>query len=357
MNIQIGKKSMWTVITLVLAVLSIYLVVRMSGMSPSQFLEGLRGLKMGWTIAAILCMLGMVFFEGEAVLSILKRIGYPRSHRHGFLIAAGDTYFSAITPSATGGQPASAFFMIQGGVPAAAATAALLLNMVMYNAAILTIGTVCVITEPLIFLHFQPVNRFLIIAGFLVLAFMGVVFFMLLYRQRTLFWAAEKVISFLTRRHLMHHPEKWYARLSKAAGEFSDAVKMMSGGYRMMLSAYVFNLLQRISQFGVTLCAHLAKGGDPSVLWKLFATQCFVSLGANCVPIPGSMGVTDFLMLDGYMNLMDRETTFSMQMISRGLSFYCLVLLAGLVTLIGYLRIRSRKRKQQREQAGKDRNA
>jgi uncharacterized protein (TIRG00374 family) len=348
MNIQIGKKTMWTVITLVLAVLSVYLVIRMSGMSPSQFLEGLRGLKIGWVAAAILCMLGIVFFEGEAVLSILKRIGYPRSHRHGFLIAAGDTYFSAITPSATGGQPASAFFMIQGGVPAAAATAALLLNMVMYNSAILTIGTVCVISEPAIFLHFQPVNRFLIIAGFLVLAFMGVLFFLLLCKQRILFAAAEKVISFLTRRHLMRHPEKWYARLQKAAGEFSGAVKMMSGGYRMMLSAYVFNLLQRVSQFGVTLCAHLAKGGSgsPAVLWKLFTTQCFVSLGANCVPIPGSMGVTDYLMLDGYMNLMNRETAFSLQMISRGLSFYCCVLLSGLVTLIGYLRIRNRKKKQ-----------
>jgi hypothetical protein len=58
------------------------------------------------------------------------------------------------------------------------------------------------------------------------------------------------------------------------------------------------------------------------------------------------MGVTDYLMLDGYMNLMNRETAFSLQMISRGLSFYCCVLLSGLVTLIGYLRIRNRKKKQ-----------
>ena len=40
--------------------------------------------------------------------------------------------------------------------------------------------------------------------------------------------------------------------------------------------------------------------GDLRKLPQLLATQIYVVMGSNCVPIPGGMGVTDYLMLKGY---------------------------------------------------------
>ena len=31
--------------------------------------------------------------------------------------------------------------------------------------------------------------------------------------------------------------------------------------------------------------------------------QCFVAMGSNCVPIPGAMGVADYIMIDGFKQL------------------------------------------------------
>ncbi len=348
MNIEIRRKALWSVISLALAVLTILAVFYGSGLSLPQLMQGLQGASVPWLIPAAVCTLGIIFFEGEAVLAIVRHAGYPRPHRSGFVYAAADAYFSAITPSATGGQPGSAFFMMQDKIPFAVVTASLLVNLVMYNAAILTIGVLSLILKPQIFLHFQPGCRLLIVAGLLVLAGMGVFFAMLLWKQETLFRFAIRLTGWLHRVHLMRHPEKWKEKLLHTMHEFKDCVRMMAGQRRMWLLAYMFNLLQRISQFCVTVFAYLAIGGSAGQLADLWVTQCYVSLGSNCVPIPGSMGVTDYLMLDGYMELMPRNTAFSLQVISRGMSFYICILISALTVLAAYSlqRMRSRKHRE-----------
>ena len=340
---SIQRKGFWTTVTILIAILTMALVIKSSGMSMAQLRSALGEASLSWLIPAAFSMAGIIFFEGEAVLAILWRAGYPHSHKRGFVYAAADVYFSAITPSATGGQPASAFFMIRDGVPAAVATACLLLNLVMYNAAILTIGISCLILKPTIFLNYQPGSRLLIILGILVLTGLGIVFFLLLWKQQTLFRIAMKLMDLLHRMHLMHHPDKWKEKLLHAMHEYKDCVRLLAGSKKMWIQAYLFNVLQRVAQFSVSLFVFLSLGGEKGKLMDLWVTQCFVSLGSNCVPIPGSMGVTDYLMLDGYRNLMDREMTYTLQVISRGLSFYCCVLISGITVVAGYLLLKKRK--------------
>ena len=346
MDIKIKRKALWSVISLLIAALTIWLVLRGSGMSRTQLMQELYGARKRWLIPAALCMLGIIFFEGEAVLSIVRHAGYPRPHRRGFVYAAADVYFSAITPSASGGQPGSAFFMAQDGIPLAVVTASLLVNLIMYNAAILTIGMFCLLTRPYIFLHFQPVCKVLIVAGIFVLTGLGILFFMLLWKQETLFRLAMRLTDLLHRMHLMHHPEKWKEKLLHTMQEYKDCVRMMAGQKKMWALAYFFNVMQRLSQFCVSTFVYLAIGGRAGELFNLWVTQCFVSLGSNCVPIPGSMGVTDYLMLDGYMNLMSHDAAYSLQVISRGMSFYICILISALTVLAAYLLRKRHNRKK-----------
>ena len=334
---EIKNKGLWSVITFLLAVFTVFLVVRSSGMTMEQLQDALSGAAFAWLFPGGLCALGMLVFEGEAVLAILKRAGYPQKQRSGFLYACGDAYFSAITPSATGGQPASAFFMMRDGAPFAVATASLLANLVMYNAAILAVGAFCLLTRPQLYFHFQPGCRLLIVLGITVLAGMGIVFFLLLWRQKTLSKIAQKVLGILQKLHLVRHPQRWEEKLHHTMNEYGACVALLAGSKKMWILAFTFNVLQRIAQFSVTVFAFLSLGGDKDRLFDLWVTQCFVSLGSNCVPIPGSMGVTDYLMLDGYRNLMAKKMAYPLQVLSRGMSFYGTVIISGIVVLAAYL--------------------
>ena len=88
-------------------------------------------------------MLGFILFEGFALVVLRRAFGYRRGVWSGYIYSASDIYFSAITPSATGGQPASAYFMIKDGVPGMVVTVTLVANLFMYTLSIIAIGFVC----------------------------------------------------------------------------------------------------------------------------------------------------------------------------------------------------------------------
>ena len=350
MNIK--NKALWTCIAIALAALTIWAVFSMSGnMSPAQLLDQLKTAKPGWLFLAVLSMLGIIFFEGEAILAIIGPLGYPRSHWRGFIYGSADIYFSAITPSASGGQPASAFFMIQDGIPGAIVTAALILNLVMYTLVILSIGLVCLISRPAFFLRFQIISRLLIVFGTLALSGLAVLFFLLLFKQRVLFGISRRFIRYIHKKNWLKHPEKPLKKLDKAQKEYADCVMIMRGETWMLIKAFIMNLLQRLSQFSVIICMYMATGGSLKMIPDLFATQCYIILGSNCIPVPGGMGITDFLMLDGYGQLFDRDYSFQLEILGRSMSFYCSLLVSGITVVIGYWLLRRRKKAQKKKQS------
>ncbi len=338
------RNKLWTLAALVLAVLTIWAVFSRSGeMSPAEILQTVRSASPGWLICAVICTFGIIAFEGEAIVVILRHIGYPRPHRRGFLYGAADVYFSAITPSASGGQPATAFFMIRDGVPAVITTAVLILNLIMYTLAVVSLGIVGILMRPAFFSDFRPVSRVLIVLGFLALSGLTVLFFFLLFHQTFLFGVTFKLVRFLAAHHLMRHPEKKLQKLEKASLEYAECVKLMTGRRDMMFLAFLYNVLQRLSQIGVILSVYMACGGSADRLADLFATQMYIILGSNFVPVPGGMGVTDYLMLDGYGHLLDEVQAFGLAVLGRSLSFYCCILISIVTVLAGYISLKKHR--------------
>ena len=140
-GIQLKRKALWTIVALAMAVLSVWAVASQTKtLTEGSVIRDLKRMDSFWTACGALAMIGFIWFEGEAIRSILKGLGIKTSMSRGFLYSAGDVYFSAITPSASGGQPASAFFMMNDGVSGAVTTAVLIMNLVFYTEALLTSG-------------------------------------------------------------------------------------------------------------------------------------------------------------------------------------------------------------------------
>ena len=68
----------------------------------------------------------------------------------------------------------------------------------------------------------------------------------------------------------------------------------------------------------------------------IFAIQSYTILGAAYVPIPGGMGISDYLMFDGFDGMMGEQMALNVELISRGITFYVCVTASGIFTLIGY---------------------
>lgn len=331
------NKVLWSLLFVVIAVLSVWAVVSQTkNFSFSQFLEFIKNSNPIWLISAIVSMLGFIVFEGVALVLICNSFGYKRGMKHGFIYSAADIYFSAITPSATGGQPACAYFMIKDGIPAMFVTVALIGNLLMYTASIVFLGLFAVLVNLKAFFGFSALSKVLILAGIIAQFFLLTFFILLLLKKGLLHSLCSKVLKFLGKIRIVRNVDKKLKSLEKKMDEYSEHCSLLRGKGKLLFIVFLFNLLQRIAQTAVTPFTFLASGGEVSKAFDVFVNQIYVLVGANCVPIPGAMGVTDYLMLDSFKGLGIGNPEF-LELFSRSLSFYMCIIICGLTVLFSYI--------------------
>lgn len=325
-----GRRFFWGFVFIVLAVATIWVITENTkDFSWKKLLSYLKSANPFWMIGAFCCMLGFVVFEGVALRRLEIFFGHRRSLLQNTVYSAGDVYFSAITPSATGGQPASAMLMIRDGIPGATTAMILLVNVMIYTVSLVLIGLFCLIFFPSIFLAFSIPSRVLILVGLsLQFIFVGVLM-LLIVKEKIVIGIADWCMRLLQKLHLMRNIETHRENLARTAAEYRACADALKGHTGVVVRVLLCNLGQRLCNICVTVCVCFAVGVDLSSFVRLFVTQCYVVLGSNSVPIPGAVGVADGLFLDGFSSVL--EDTACIELLSRGISFYlCLILCAGL---------------------------
>lgn len=342
-SVNFKGKLIWTAIFIVVAALSIYAVTEQSkSFSLSSFINCVKNASVPWLLAAVASMLGFIIFEALAIVCICRAFGYKIGFGRYFCYSAADIYFSAITPSASGGQPACAYFMINDGIPGTVTTAALITNLAMYALSIVIIGAASFAVYPSSITHFGTVPQILICIGIVVQIGLLAFFVLLLKKPAVPKGICAWFIRLLAKIKLVRDPAKKLEKLDALTEEYADYSSRMVGKKAMIFEVLFFNILQRASQIAVTVFTFLATGGDPSYAAEMFSIQSCVVLGTNCIPAPGAIGVTDYFMLDAFDSIMTEQSAVELELLSRSLSFYVCVVICGISVLIKYFSQRKR---------------
>ena len=123
-------------------------------------------------------------------------------------------------------------------------------------------------------------------------------------------------------------------KLNDMEREYKECADLILKNKKTLSKAFLCNLLQRVSQILVSVFVYIGVTHGFRGAIKAFSIQGFVALGSNAVPIPGAIGAADYLYVDGFEDLL--KNTVSVELVSRGISFYVCVLLCGLFTLTVY---------------------
>ena len=338
------KKIFWAIASVFIAGLSIWAVISQSrNFSFATLKSFISGADKGWLLASFVCTFGFIWFEGFALVRMARHFGYKTNALDGTVYGGADVYFSAITPSASGGQPASAYFMMKDGIPGYATTVALLINLVMYTLALLTVGIVSIIFKYPMLKNFSVLSRFFIGIGIVVLIFLALVFYMLLRKGKILYGICDAVIGLMEKIHVIRHGDKLRKKLKNTMAEYQECSNSITGQTGFLAEIFFWNLMQRMSQLLVSFMIFMSMGEGVKKAVDVSVIQCFVAMGSNCVPIPGAMGVADYIMIDGFKQLVG-DNAANMELLCRGVTFYGSVLTSAFIILIGYILRRTRKK-------------
>ena len=334
-----NKNFLFTLIFVLIAVTSILLIIWQSQeFSFGEFFRYIGSASPLWICASVLSMMMFILFEGMALTVICRVFGYKTTLFNGYIYSAADIYFSAVTPSATGGQPASAYFMVKDGIKGVMVTAVLLLNLLMYTASVIFIGIICLIFRSDVFFSYGITSRILIVIGFVSQLILALFLFMLLINRKLLHRICRGCIHALCKIRILKNEEARQQKLDTHMDNYRKCINIIITHKKIMWLAFLLNLLQRISQITVTVFVYMATVGTSLAealdVWFL---QAYTVLGSNTVPVPGGIGIYDFIMMDGLRSIMSRGQAVHLELLSRSLSFYFCIFICGSSILLRYI--------------------
>lgn len=179
MNKKVKKHLFNVLFVLFLLALTVFILLKsneeLSWADVRSFFSGCNA----WYIAAAVgCMFVFLIAEAFSLKNIARKFGYKTKFVSALAYSSADAYYSALTPSATGGQPASAYYMVKDGFDGGATTFILVFNLLGYTAAIFVLGLTAFVISLFsssggwVFFEFGTLSKVLIIVGVVMQAFL-----------------------------------------------------------------------------------------------------------------------------------------------------------------------------------------
>ena len=331
------KRLLFVIVFIVITIASVLAIISFNkSFSIRQFVLFFKSANPLWMGLAIFSMFLFILTEGLAIKCVCKSFRYKTNLRNSFAYSSADIYFSAITPSASGGQPATAYFMHKDGIPLSVITIAMFCILMMYSLAIVIINVICFLIKPDILFEFDFLAKIIIFIGvgiqFILIAF----FYFLLFNETLLYKICHFVLDILAKLHLIKNKNSKIKKLNDIIEKYKESAIVLKEHRRVLLNVFFLIFMQRVAQIGVVACVFIATGGNLSNVFDIITIQSFVVSGSYCIPIPGAIGITDYLMLNGFKTLMEPSVAVNLELIGRGISFYCCIILCGLTVLLKY---------------------
>lgn len=299
----------------------------------------LSGCNRWYIIAAFGGVLGFIVFEAISLHVIARTLGHKSKITSSIAYSTSDLYYSAITPSASGGQPASAYYMMRDGMSGGQAGFSVLFNIVAYTLATILVGLFAVIAQPDMFTKADSwLAQALIIFGFVINIFLLILLLLCLFRARIILKIGNSFITLLEKTKIIKKAEKWRGKLDGFVTKYRSCRKIIKQHPMLFINALLLNVAQRVSQTLIPCFVIMASSRAVSYnvsFLELFCMQAYVMIGYNAIPLPGGTGVYEYL----YPNIFcvggyDMKFILSAMMVSRMISYYICMVVTGLYTLV-----------------------
>lgn len=286
-------------------VLNIFVIIMSAGLviyffiSPDGLMDLLRNspgsILWGWVFAAFLAYIMNIVMDVFVTLLFVRTKVKTFTLWDAVKTTCVGQFFSAITPSSTGGQPMQVYLLSKMGIGAGFSSSCMTQKFIVYQ---LTLTAVSIFA---IFLRFDyfistmktPFGWGLVILGFIsqlvITSLLLIVSF-----SRGLSQKILNIVGRLLRRfRFVKNPEQKIEALKRQVTNFHDANRDVFKYKKRMIIYYLLVFCQVIF---ILVCPYLLyrafgfSGANPI---NMICAQAYVNLTSSLIPLPGSSGIAE----------------------------------------------------------------
>lgn len=330
------KRDLWSIL-IMLAIVAVTLWLVLGDGRATQVWAAMGHTRWPWLVLGGALMLCYAAFEARQYQIMLREMEHPVPYRHCLQFAAVGFYFSSITPSATGGQPAEVYYMARRGISAAHGALTMLLFTIVYQLVMVCYGLGVWIAAPQIpaslgtglgfLLGFGATTLILLTAGMIaLLVWPGPV-------ERLCRW----LLGLGAKIKLVKDRDKAEAGLAAQMEEYARGADVLKNAPLLLVRLIALSVLQLGSRFLIPWAVYRAMGLSGYGVVELVGIQALVTLAVNCIPIPGAVGASEAAFLAACVTVYGPGHVTAAMLLSRGLSFYLPLVVSGAVTALVHL--------------------
>lgn len=320
------------------------------GEDLESMMDAIREADIRWLVPGAALVLFFIWGESIILWYMLKSFGIRLKRRICFLFSSAGFFFSCITPSASGGQPAQVYFMKKEKIPIPVATVILMVVTITYKLVLVAIG-LGIICFGQGFLHgylegILPVFYLGLALNVFCVTFMTVLVFHPLLTESIL----KKGLEWLERLRFLKHKEERGRKLGDSMEVYRETALYLRKHGQVLLWVMFITFVQRIALFAVTWTVYLAFGMQGTPIWDVVFLQAVISVSVDMLPLPGGMGISEAL----FMNIFEPvfgAVLLPAMVLSRGMGYYGELMISALFTVAAQLYYTFRREAREEKRA------
>lgn len=317
-----------------LIILTFYIIFKNNNIE--EVINAISSIKINYIIMAIICSCAFVICEGTNICRSLKLMEYEIKFITAIKYAIVGLFFSAVTPSASGGQPMQVYYMHKDGIQVSHSSLALLMDLASFQCVTVTMSIIGYIGCHKLLVNSLGNIKYLVALGILINTIIMILILTAIFSKRFI----GKFIDFIC--FILDNIK--YKKVDKFKEVATEQVKEYKNGaiYFKENKITVFKILltttiQIIALHSVPFWIYKGFGLSGYSFITVVMLQAVLFISVSALPLPGAVGISESGFMVIYKTLFPIQILSSAMLVSRGISFYLLVLLSGIIIAITYL--------------------
>ena len=307
----------------------------LQGQTPGQL--GAALLSADWRLLLMGAPLMALFVccEAKATHFILRALGCPQPFRRCAYYSSIGFFFSTITPSASGGQPAQVVAMKRDGTPAASGALDMLLVTIGYNTAAMIWGVFALFAAGGLTERLGGPGGLLLGLGLAVFALLDVAMFLFLFLPGP----ARKLLCGCIGLGARIFPRLDKAGLEAKADEhlteYRRGAQLIRRAPALLIQVVGLSMIQLACSYAMPYVVYRAFGLSGFGLGEMMALQALCSIAVGYLPLPGSAGAAENVFLRGFLLVYGESLVAPAMILTRTMSCYLVLIVTGVVLAAG----------------------
>lgn len=319
------------IIFLLFIIITFYITFKDSDLI--EIISTIKQVNIKYILLGILFMCIFVLSEGISIRRVLISLGNKVKLIDSIKYASAGFFFSSITPSSSGGDPAQMYFMNKDKLPLSHSALALLIELCSFQLTTFILAIIGFIINYDLLINSIGNIKYLMFIGITLNLIILISLIIMIFSKKTSLYILKIIYKIL---EILNYKKRliFFHKALNQINEYHKCSIYLKHNKIVFLKTFMTSLIQLTLYHSIPYLIYLSFNLHEYNLLTFISMEAVLYISVSSLPFPGTVGVNEGAFLIMFKIFFEKDILKSAMLISRGISFYLFVIITGILILI-----------------------